>query len=374
MYKKIYHFLRNFHLFEKKQVVKHHLMIIDGPPAIAIAKQLAIHPESTDLRYIASVHYLALLDDIPPLLKDRMVGWQLSTLFTAFLHFFCSLGKFPKGQTLHYKLTSTINQIGITTYIQKNTALISSVIVFNEKNIPAVLAVQVAKRQGLQTGCIQHGAVVENYFPIHVDCYYTWSEYYSQLLQRRTPKLKAVAVGRLTYKATAHPEITKKHRPLLVLQPANVSIEESAILAQFKAVIDSCYQFYDEITLRPHPSDNILADMIEYIGDRSYTIDSSDLGSALAGHELTISLYSTVLYEAPLYDSIPVQYCESHLSGELWSRCELQASAPEQLHEILKRLQDKQDFDQYLQRARLYSAGRMTFGDSTVFFDALRHT
>ncbi len=374
MYKKIYCFLSNIRFFEKKQAAKHHLIIIDGPPAIAIAKRLVDHPESTNLRFMASVHYLALLDDIPPLLKSRMVGWQLSTLFTTLLHFLDSLGKSSKEKSLHNKLTSTINQVGITAYIQKNTALLSSVIVFNERNTPPVLAVQVAKQQGLQTACIQHGAVVENYFPIHVDCYYTWSEYYSQLLQQRTPGLKTVTVGRLAYKITDHPEIVRKHWPLLVLQPANVSIEESEIRSQFQTVIDSCYQFYDEITLRPHPSDNILTDIIEYIGNRPYTIDSSDLGSALSGHQLTISLYSTVLYEAPLYDSIPVQYCESHLSGELWSRCELQASSPEQLHEIFKRLQEKQGFNQYLERARLYSEERMTFGDTSAFFDALRHT
>ena len=374
MYKKIYCFLSNIRLFEKKQTPKHHLIIIDGPPATAIAKQLVDHPESSDLRFMATVHYLALLDDIPPRLKTRMVGWQFSTLFTALFVFLGSLGKFSKGQTLHNKLTSTINQVGIEAYIRNNASLISSVIVFNERNAPPVFAVSVAKQHGLQTACIQHGAVVENYFPIHVDCYYTWSEYYSQLLQQRTPGLKAVPVGRLAYKITDHPAIEKKNGPLLVLQPANVSIEEAEIFSQFRTVIDICYQFYDEITLRPHPSDNILTDIIEYIGNRSYSIGSSDLGSALSGHQLTISLYSTVLYEAPLYDSIPVQYLEPHLSGELWNRCEFQASNPEQLHEILKRLQNKQDFNQYLERARSYSAKRMTFGDTTGFFDALRHT
>ena len=374
MYKKIYCFLSNIRLFEKKQELKHHLIIIDGPPATAIAKRLVDHPGSTDLRFMATVHYLALLDDIPPRLKARLVGWQLSTLFAALLNFFGSLGKFSKGQTLHNKLTSTINQVGIESYLRNNASLISSVIVFNERNAPPIFAVSAAKQLGLQTACIQHGAVVENYFPINVDCYYTWSEYYSQLLQQRTPGLKTVTVGRLTYKITDHPAIEKKNGPLLVLQPANVSIEESEIFSQFQTVIDSCYQFYDEITLRPHPSDNILTDIVEYIGNRSYSIDSSDLSLALSEHRLTISLYSTVLYEAPLYDSIPVQYLEDHLSGELWSRCELQASTAEQLHEILKRLQNKEDLNQYLLRAQQYSAERMTFGDTTAFFDALRHT
>ena len=34
MYKKIYCFLSNIRLFEKKQELKHHLIIIDGPPGV----------------------------------------------------------------------------------------------------------------------------------------------------------------------------------------------------------------------------------------------------------------------------------------------------------------------------------------------------
>lgn len=372
IYHKLSTFLGHIRLFAKKEPEPYHLFIIDGPNAIKISEFLVNSDSSFALRFIASAHYLTRLDKTDAALEQRMVGWQLATLFKGAWRYLRACKNAHQKIPSISELTALTNRECIDSHIKSNVRQIKSVVVFNERNPFPAYAVASAKKHAIATACIQHGAVVENYFPIYVDSYFTWSDYYSWLLERRVPGLKTRCIGRLGYKMPlSSPRSEKPNKLLLVLQPADVSIAREELLSHFQQILEVCYRFFDTITLRPHPSDNIMPDIATFIGNRSFSVDSGSLETALSGHAITLSLYSTVLFEAPLFDSLPVQYLASHLSGELMHRCELQAESPEDLQAIIKSLQDKTYFDACLENAKQYAEQRMMAGDSAALFSLL---
>lgn len=374
-YHKLSTFLGHIRLFARKESESYHLFIIDGPNAIKISALLVNSGTPLTLRFIASAHYLTRLDETDASLKQRMVGWQVSTLFKGAWRYLCACKNAPHKIPPVSELRALTSRECIESHIKSNLRQIKSVVVFNERNPFPAYAVASAKKHAIATACIQHGAIVENYFPVYVDAYFTWSDYYSRLLERRVPGLKTSCIGRLGYQIPSPPPRSEKTSSLLiVLQPADVSIAGDALLSHFQQVLEVCYRFFDTVTLRPHPSDNIMPDIAAFIGNRFFSVDSGSLDDALSAHAITISLYSTVLFEAPLFDSVPVQYLATHLSGELMERSELRAESPEDLHAIIKSLQDKTYFDACLDNAKKYAEQRMTSGNSAALFSVLEHT
>ncbi len=372
VFHKLTAFLGHIRIFPVNEPEEMHLFIIDGPSAIKIARLLVNCEARPALRFIASVHYLTHLDNTEASLKRQMTGWHSRILFDGLCRYLTACLKrhtiLPVGE-----ITAQSNRACIETFIRDHASQIRSLTVCNERNPFPARAVEIASQHGIRTGCIQHGAIVANYFPIHVQTYFTWSDYYSRFLRQRVPGLKTISIGRLGYRVPdAQPSPDQTPTPLIVLQPADVSICRDELLAHFKTVIDICYRLYDQISLRPHPSDNIMPEITAHIGDRKFNVDPGNLETALSQHSITLSLYSTVLYEAPLFGSLPLQYLEQSPDIELMQRCELYADSPEKLYSLLQSLQDKNHFAEYLQNAGHYARQRITSGDTAAFFNALQ--
>ena len=369
---KLFVFLRYIRLFGKKEVEPYYLFVIDGPASIAMSRLIVKNNTSLNLRFIASANFLTRLDDCDTTLTKYLVGWQLSTLVRGGLRFLVLCKDIKR--ILHFSdITRCSNAVCVEGYIRSNASWIKSVIVFNERSPFTVLAVSTAKNYGIDTACIQHGAVVENYFPTHVDRYFTWSDYYSGVLQKRAPGLKTICVGRLGYKIPENFRNDEKNDgPLLVLQPADVSIARDELLGHFREIIDVCYQHFNKITLRPHPNDNIINDIVGYIDKRLYSIESGRIEESLSRYSITISLYSTVLLESSHYGSLPIQYLKSNFYNELMRRCEVYAESPEKLYAILDRVKDESYFSKHLSNSKEYSERCMKSGDIKCFFSELK--
>ena len=371
---RLFRLIRHFRLLDKSGPESYHLVIIDGPASIAISKLIVQSNTSLNFRFLASAHFLARLDASDTRLGEYVVGWRLSTIIQAtFRSLFCCKG--IRRMPYSSNLAALVNSECVVREIQRGASHIKTVVVFNERSPFTKLAVTTAKSHNIATACIQHGAVVRNYFPVTVDRYFTWSEFYSGLLKKEAPHLRTFSVGRLGYTIPHDiPKADKRNSPLLVLQPADVSIARDELLSHFKKIIDVCYNHFDSITLRPHPNDNITLDIATHIGNRLFSIDSGCIRDALGRHTVTISLYSTVLLEAPIYGSLPVQYLESSYSEEIMRRCELHAESPQALEVILNNLKDKSYLTVCLTSAKKYAEQRMHSGDISAFFKALHTT
>lgn len=368
---KLFNFCRYIRISDKEVVEPYHLLVVDGPSSIAISK--LIIEKNTALRFkcIVSANFVTRLKSSDALLENYMVGWQVSTIIIGLFQFLGLLIKCHKFPNIS-QVTALSNSECIRSHLIRNAQHIKNVIVFNERSPFSQHAVLTAKKYGIYTSCIQHGAVVENYFPIYVDRYFTWSEYYSNILQERSPGLNTVCVGRLGYQVLDGCSKERKiHGPLLVLQPADVSIVREDLLSHFKKIIDVCYKYNDEITLRPHPNDNIMQDIISYIGDRKYAINYDPLGDVLSSHLITISIYSTVLFEAPHYGSLPIQYLETRYSNELMRRCEISVSSPEKLEYIFNDIKNDKLLLNKINGSLKFSNERMKSGNIGLFFYSL---
>lgn len=369
----IFNLFRYIKLFDEKASEPYCLLVIDGPASIYTSKLILESSSSLNFKCIVSAHFITRIKKSDVVLKDYMVGWQFTTIVFGLFRFLCLFKEYKKFPNIS-KVTALSNSECITKHIINNAPYIKDIIVFNEKNPFARLAVSIAKTKNISTSCIQHGAVVDNYFPVFVDRYFTWSEYYSNVLQERVPGLNTVCVGRLGYDSPAnHTMMEKVNIPLLVLQPADVSIAKEELLSQFKKIIDVCYRYYGAIHLRPHPSDNIMPDILNYIGDRKYFIHSGPLGEVLSRHLVVISLYSTVLLEVPPYDGLPVQYLEERYSSELMRRCELTAKNSAELDDIFYRILDANYLLKYMNKSKQYSYKLMNEGNMKKLFESLAH-
>ncbi|OAI14294.1 hypothetical protein A1359_10745 [Methylomonas lenta] len=368
---KLLNFIRYLRFFDEKPAKPYYLLVVDGPASISISRLILEANSILDFKCIVSAHFITRLKGSDNSLKNSMVGWQFTTVLFGLFRFLCLAKKYKKIPDIS-QVTAMSNFECITRYIENNTHYIKDVIVFNEKNPFTKLAVSTAKKNGIKTSCIQHGAVVENYFPIFVDRYFTWSEYYSNILQERVPGLNTVCVGRLDYVEQVNYLATEKNKiPLLVLQPADVSIAREELLSQFKIVIDVCYKYYDAIALRPHPSDNILPDILSYIGDRKFTIHAGLLGEVLSKYLIVISLYSTVLLEVPFYGGLPVQYLENGYLNKLMRRCDLTAESQMELEDIFNNVMDGVYLSNHLDFSKKYSNELMRIGDMNKLFKSL---
>ncbi len=368
---KLFQFLRFFRVFNEKIEEPYCLLVIDGPTSISTSMQILNDNKVFKFRCIGSAHFITRLTQQDVWLKQYMVGWSLSTVIKG-LYNYLSTYKITRWFNEVAQIRAAINAECIVGHISHNAKMINAVVVFNERNNFPALAISTASNHGIVTACIQHGAVVKNYFPINVDWYFTWSDYYSDLLRRHVPRLKTASVGRLGFnKPVILPNSPKLHNILLVLQPADVSISRNHLLSHFYEIIDISYSFFDKITIRPHPSDNILGDIVKHIGDRKYFVDSGQINDSLSRHELVVSIYSTVLLEAPYFGCLPIQYIEAKSDNELMQRCELLANNRTELNVIFTELRDKAYFSGCLNRAIKFSSVRMQESDNDVFRDAL---
>jgi len=367
---KFFQFIRFFRFFNKKWNEPYYLLVIDGPTSISASIQILNDNKSLKFKCIVSAHFLTRLNQSDVWLKQYMVGWSLFTLISGLYNYLVAYK--AHGFKEMAQIKAAINAECVVGHINRDAKNIKAVVVFNERNNFPSLAISTARNRGIITACVQHGAVVKNYFPIAVNWYFTWSDYYSTLLSQRVPGLKTASVGRLGFKK---PVILSNspgiHNILLVLQPADVSIGRNELLSHFYDIIDISYMFFDQITVRPHPSDNIMGDITKHIGSRTYFVDTDPINESLSCHELVVSIYSTVLLEAPYYGCLPVQYMVSQADKELMQRCELSAKNTSELRNIINQLTDKYFFSNCLERAKTFSALRVQEGNNDDFIRVL---
>jgi hypothetical protein len=68
-------------------------------------------------------------------------------------------------------------------------------VVSNERLILSSTAIQVSRRHGIHTACLQHGALVDQYLPVTVDTYLTWGEHASDWFRERAVQARLCDIG-----------------------------------------------------------------------------------------------------------------------------------------------------------------------------------
>lgn len=215
-----------------------------------------------------------------------------------------------------------------------------SIVVFNERMSTSVLAIKNAKSRNITSICIQHGAVVENYFPISVDKYFVWDEKFGQVIQAACSSVEIVETGRLA----PMPVVESKARsniPLVIMQPAGVSLPAHIISVSFIEIIEVCLDVHGEVALRPHPNDNILKSILKHFKhDKRIKIDSDGLIDSLSSRCTVISLYSTVLLEALYCGCLAIQYIHHSWYKEIFYRTPVQLQGRDALKKFICDIED----------------------------------
>jgi hypothetical protein len=103
--------------------------------------------------------------------------------------------EFPGGSAILPKLTLRRLHFGfVLERILARTA-IGYLVVSNERLILSSAAIHAARRHGVHTVCLQHGALVEQYLPVTVDTYLTWGVHASNWVRRQSVSARLCDIG-----------------------------------------------------------------------------------------------------------------------------------------------------------------------------------
>lgn len=334
-FKLLMEYIKNLNFYGSKNNRMENIIIIDGPSSVSVAEK--IYFESINLNKKNMICCLVPLHYVPPVLKSSF-GLDFvaaPTKYQYFMAFVLSIKKFKfRNISFGFKIFS---EIIIYLYIRNNRKYIKNLIVFNERGPFACSAITAAKEFNIKICCIQHGAIVDNYFPTNVDMYFTWSDYFSEIIKERSSNVSAVNVGKLDYTMFERKSLNRLKEPLVVLQPGNVSIPFDILLNEYVEVIEICLDVFDGLMLRRHPNDNISEKIISiFDGDKRILFDDESLSDSLSKRKIVISLYSTVLLEAALSDCIPVQYVSDKWFKPIYKRSSIVLKGKDRLKIFLQ--------------------------------------
>lgn len=328
---KLLHAIKFFLVFyiikPKSKLLAEHIIVVDGPTSIEVSKKL--FDLNDRINFFIPLHYIPLIKNTN--IADRAIMPPLhAAIILAFQSFFLSCKK--KTEPFTTILSSKL----ICYYIRKNHLHVKGLTTFNERNLVPYSAICCARSVFAKTSCIQHGAIVEKYFPIYVDTYFTWSDYFSELIHQRYPKVKTMNVGKLGYSPPLMNSSTHSSLPLIILQPGDISISYELLFHDFVNIIKTCLETHDGVILRPHPNDNILEKLLRHFQfDPRINIDKLDLRYSLSKAKFVISLYSTVLIEASLSGCISIQYINHAWYKPIFKRSHIMVSSSDSLSHIL---------------------------------------
>ena len=233
----------------------------------------------------------------------------------------------------------------ISRCFENSKDIYGSVVIFNERMPLSAFASEWARSQGIISCCVQHGAIVENYFPVWVDKYFVWNDKFGDIIRSSGTRVETVVTGRLS-KTPIIKNMTKSNIPLVILQPSGVSIPEEIIIANFVEVIEECIDVYGAVVLRPHPNDNNLKKILKYFPDKkNIKIDKDNLTDSLCSRHIVISLYSTVLLEALNFGCTAIQYIDKSWYKDIFYRSQHQIEGREALRILIDTFKNRKKID-----------------------------
>lgn len=310
------------------------LIIIEGPSAVGLVDLLKDRGELPITFYVPLV-YFSIFNKVRS--KEQLyyspgIVGLLMCIMRGFIKFI---------KTYKQKSFKLCIELELISNCFKNSENIySSVVIFNERMPVSAFASERARSKGILSFCVQHGAVVENYFPVMVDKYFVWNRKFGEVIRSSGSNVKTIETGRLA-KRPVIMNLTKSNIPLIILQPSGVSIPEEIIISNFLEVIEECLSLYNEVHLRPHPNDNILSKILcHFPEDKRIKIDKANLMNSLSSHNIVISLYSTVLLEAIYYGCVAIQYIDQRWYKEIFYRTDLQANSRESFKKLISSIED----------------------------------
>ena len=324
-------------IFGKNRKASKNIIIIDGPSSISVSNRIST--ATNDVSFFVPFCYM------PTVLKSGL-AWNLviaPTLPEYMVAFAKTCIGLKNRDFATILIALQVHQISF--YIKKYSRSITNVIVYNERGPFASSAITTAKKYNIRTCCIQHGAIVENYFPIEVDIYFTWSDYFSDVIKGRCTTVLPINVGRLDYSAPLTRTIKKIDVPLVALQPAGTSIPYELLLDNFIDVVEVCLIVFDSVVLRQHPNDNISIDLLAFFnGDKRITFDNCTLYESLAERKIVISLYSTVLLDASIMGCLALQYATLNWFKPIFQRSNILFNNKQDLKNFLNEFKNNSNF------------------------------
>ena len=305
------------------------IVIVNGASAISVSKKLS--NESDDFGFFVPIKYIPRVLNAG-LVERVIVAPSFAVYVRAVLFAIRDFGCKDFSSFLSFWGSKLV-----LSYIDKNKKNILNVIVYNERLIIPLSAIAAAKKNKIRTCCIQHGAIVENYFPVGVDVYFTWSDYYSGIINERSPDVLAINVGRLDYSAPPPSISNRSDIPLVALQPGDVSIPYETLLRNFVDIVEVCLDVFDGVVLRRHPKDNVSVALLYFFNnDKRISFDVDSLQDSLAKRKVVISLYSTVLLEAVMSGCLAVQFVGAEWYKPIFRRSAIIFSEKNKLENYLK--------------------------------------
>ncbi len=215
------------------------------------------------------------------------------------------------------------------------------------------------KNNKIKTICIQQGwsPVYHNGFrKMHYDIFLTWGEEFSNLLQKYNPDQKFKAVGNHILKLNQ----TKKVKSSIAFfhQGINFIITQKDSDLFFKLAITLATKYKKiKIIIREHPSNPIDSttknELLQHNNIIFMNPDKYTLSEVLAVSKIAISVYSTVLYEAMVFDVIPLSFNTTSLPSLDPSLDKLNLGIEEKkidktINEIDTLLENKNNFNKIL--------------------------
>jgi hypothetical protein len=246
---------------------------------------------------------------------------------------------------------------------------VSIMIVTNERLMLSACAIHAAKQAGVFSCCLQHGALVEEYLPVQVDCYMTWGSSSAEWLRRRNVGAQTCVVGAprvdrvAGYIECAHRRPARSGRPIVCFftQPATMDFPQHYHERVAKEICEASRRSDLEMWIKLHPADS----QDRWRGALGGNLDNvrildgrADTYELIAGADYSGSFYSTVLIEAMMFPRPVFQL--NPFRGEVPDYCEqggaMHVSCAEELSGWIHECEASRAYvEAQLERQRLHS-------------------
>jgi hypothetical protein len=176
------------------------------------------------------------------------------------------------------------------------------------------------KHKHMRTVCIQNGWSPVQHNGIrnmHYDLFLSWGDVFSKLLKPYNKEQRFLSVGNHVSKIN---KININKDTISFFDQGDVGLiskDNSSNFLKFAIYLSKKYSDL-KIVIRRHPSSQIVDKLLEIQIQECQTIEFMDvdkftLSEVLLRTKVAVSMFSSVLYEAMLYDAIPFSFNETEL-------------------------------------------------------------
>lgn len=218
---------------------------------------------------------------------------------------------FPKGLAGIPKLI--LRKLHVETVLERllERTNLRWLVTCNERLILSGAAIHAAKRRGIPTACLQHGALVDQYLPVTVDTYLTWGAEANDWFQSRKVQARLCDIG-----APRTDVLAQAARPQAPRAPAGARIvvfftqrpgtdRDPSWTLRVEQEFLSLLEMEDcSLWVKLHPADDPARweAIAKQKGPRIRLIQGGDPYQVIADADYVGAFYSTVLLEAMLFD------------------------------------------------------------------------